>query len=865
VSFFPLARLTLCFAALALEAAAAPGQWTGSWFAAQMDVDAKSLPPPPGLQGVTLRQYVMPTLAGTRVRITISNRFGHDPLVLSGARIAVARAGGAIDSATDHALAFGGLAGVTIEGEAQVVSDPVEMSLPALQRVAVTLVIAQAPRETTSHPASHATSYLCAGDFASAEKLPSAVTTTHWYFLTDLEVWNDTPAGAVLAFGDSITDGSGSVLDADNRWPDNLSRRLQADPALRSFAVLNAGIGGNRLLRPGAGPSALSRFDRDVLGEPGVRTVIVLEGINDIGTRVSARAHGTTYASAADLIFADEQLIARAHAHGLRILGATVTPYGGAGYASDDGEADRETLNSWIRTPGHFDGVVDFDAAVRDPANPKRFASAYDNGDHLHPSEAGYVAMANSVDLASLQLGSPAVAGRRPRMPWDLSPAEKKRLGELNEADHADMMAQLGITRLRPGPSGTPGQPNPANTDEAKANPYPNYPDPLLLADGKAVTAPAQWWRERRPQIVEDYEREILGRVPNHVPAVTWSVIQTLQTEVGGNPAVAKELIGHVDNSADPQIQVDLHMWLAIPAKAKAPVPVLMMFGFGAQPGTPDFWFGPPGSEPSDPPSTTQLIADGWGYVSIDTSSIQADNGAGLTQGIIGLCNEGHRRRPEDWGSLRAWAWGASRGLDYLETDPAVDARRVGIEGVSRYGKAALVTMAFDPRFAVALIGSSGEGGAKPYRRNFGEAVENLASSGEYHWLAGNFLKYAAAASKFGSRDANDMPVDSPELIALCAPRPTFISYGIPAKGDASWLDQQGSYMATVDASRVFVLLGAKGIAPGADYRTAVMPHYNTGLLDGQLAWRQHDQGHQDRSNMKYFLPWADGMLNRVP
>ncbi len=196
---------------------------------------------------------------------------------------------------------------------------------------------------------------------------------------------------------------------------------------------------------------------------------------------------------------------------------------------------------------------------------------------------------------------------------------------------------------------------------------------------------------------------------------------------------------------------------------------------------------------PADVPATEQLIAAGWGYAYLNPGSIQADNGAGLTKGIIGLVNKGQPRKPDDWGSLRAWGWGASRALDYLETDSTVDAKRVGIEGVSRYGKAALVTMAFDERFAVVLIGSSGEGGAKLHRRNFGEAVENLTGSGEYHWMAGNFLKYGTAESNFGSRNAGDIPVDAHQLIALCAPRATFISYGIPERGDANWLDQKGS------------------------------------------------------------------------
>src|SRR4029078_5867279 len=239
-----------------------------------------------------------------------------------------------------------------------------------------------------------------------------------------------------------------------------------------------------------------------------------------------------------------------------------------------------------------------------------------------------------------------------------------------------------------------------------------------------------------------------------------------------------------------------------------------------------------PPSAPTDPPAIEQLIADGWGYAPITPASIQADNGAGLTKGIIGLVNKGQRRHPDDWGALRAWAWGASRGLDYLETDKAVDAKKVGIEGVSRFGKAALVAMAYDQRFAVVLVGSSGEGGAKLHRRNFGEAVENLTGSGEYHWMAGNFLKYGTAASTFGSKNAGDIPVDAHQLIALCAPRPTFISYGVPEKGDARWLDHQGSYMAAVAAGPVFRLLGAKGLGTSDDYRIERMPPVNVGMLD---------------------------------
>jgi len=443
------------------------------------------------------------------------------------------------------------------------------------------------------------------------------------------------------------------------------------------------------------------------------------------------------------------------------------------------------------------------------------------------------------------------------------------------QQDHRNMMEQLGITRLRPGPSGRAGATNEANYDPAKANPFPNLPDPLTLKNGQKVTNAEQWWNQRRPEIVEDFEREVVGRVPKNVPKVTWAITnQATDRVVGEIPVVAKQFSGQVDNSACPAIKVDIQMTLVTPAKAKGPVPVLMMFGgfgggsFPRRPGepAPTNRFGAFGaSTNAGPSSTEQLIAAGWGYATISPNSIQPDNGAGLTRGIIGLINKGQARKPDDWGSLRAWAWGAARGLDYLETDSTVDAKKVGIEGVSRYGKAALVTLAFEPRFAVALVGSSGEGGAKLHRRNFGEAVENLTGSGGYHWMAGNFLKYGAAESTFGSKNAGDLPVDAHQLIALCAPRPTFISYGIPARGDANWLDQQGSYMATVAAGPVFRLLGARDLGVTEDYRTATMPPVNTGLLDGELAWRQHDGGHEDRSNMKYFIAWASKLLKHTP
>lgn len=472
------------------------------------------------------------------------------------------------------------------------------------------------------------------------------------------------------------------------------------------------------------------------------------------------------------------------------------------------------------------------------------------------------------------------------------------------QQDHDNMKQQLGIIKLRPGPSGNESAPNHANYDESLANPCPALPEMLISKNGKKIITAESWLNERRPEIIEGFEKEVYGRLPEKIPNVTWTVKITDREFVNRIPVVVKMITGHVDNSDYPLINVDINMMLVVPMNVKGPVPVLMMFGgrpsfpAPAQPApdemdklnvsfkelmlkndpslkvifdkypayqpvtrlpAPNF-FGPPKPEEELTPQE-RLLAAGWGYVTIETNSIQADNGAGLTRGIIGLVNKGQPRKPDGWGSLRAWAWGAARGLDYLETDMLVDAKKVGIEGVSRYGKAALVTLAFETRFAVGLIGSSGKGGATLHRRVFGEAVESLTGTGEYHWMAGNYLKYGTEESSFGKKTGCDLPVDSHELIALCAPRLTFISYGIPEKGDAKWLDQQGSWMATVAAGSVYKLLGTKDLGISNDYLKEKMPPMLTDMLDGDLAWRQHDGGHTDAPNFKFFIPWAGMFL----
>jgi peptidoglycan/xylan/chitin deacetylase (PgdA/CDA1 family) len=425
---------------------------------------------------------------------------------------------------------------------------------------------------------------------------------------------------------------------------------------------------------------------------------------------------------------------------------------------------------------------------------------------------------------------------------WQTRDKTARLQQQRTQADYRNMLSQLKIDSIRRGPSGNPNAPNAANSDESKATQYTSLPDPLVLKNGKKVTDAKTWWGRRRAEIVEEFDREIYGRMPKNTPKVTWEVMSTVDTSFGNVQAVTKNLVGHVDNSSYPQIKVDIQLSLTVPKNKTKPSPVIMEFGF--------VW--PPGFRPPPPPPGTvaekgwqeQLLEQGWGFAILVPTSFQADNGAGLTEGIIGLCNKGQNRKPEDWGSLRAWAWGASRAIDYFETDKDVDAKQIGIEGLSRYGKAAVVAMAYEPRIAIGFIGSSGAGGTKILRRIFGEQVENLASSGEYHWFAGNFIKYA------GPKSANDLPVDAHELVALCAPRPVYISSGSP-QVEGQWVDAKGMFLGGVHAGPVYTLLGKK------DLGVTEFPPLETTLTTGDIAFRQHKGGHTTGPNWPTFIEWA--------
>jgi hypothetical protein len=419
------------------------------------------------------------------------------------------------------------------------------------------------------------------------------------------------------------------------------------------------------------------------------------------------------------------------------------------------------------------------------------------------------------------------------------------------------------------------------NYDESKANPFPTLPDPLLLKNGEKVTDAQTWWQKRRPEILEDFEREVYGRTPEHTPKVTWEVTGVTHGSNGDFPILTKQLVGHVDNSSYPQLTVNIQLTLTTPANAGGPVPVMMQFGFGgfgAGRGR-----GGPGRAPATTPANAppaaraatgpanasdrgviarggaalgaaapswqqQCLAKNWGYAVLNTSTVQADNGAGLTAGIIGLVNKGQPRSLDDWGVLSAWSWGASRALDYFETDPAVNAKQVGLEGHSRWGKATIVAMALDQRFAIAYVSSSGEGGARLHRRDYGEPLDAVCIPEEYHWMAGNFLKYV--------HHWDDLPVDSHELIALCAPRPVLITGGTYQDRG---VDAKGMFMAAAAAGPVYKLLGKK------DLGTTEMPAPNVALIDGDIAFRQHEGGHTDALNWPTFITFASRYFTAPP
>jgi lysophospholipase L1-like esterase len=392
------------------------GKWVSGWSTAvQAPLPFPGLPPTPVFENQTIRMVVRPTIGGQRLRVRFSNENGSSALEIGTAHVALGDHGSSILPATDHALTFGGHSSVKVPVGASLLSDPVDIKVPPFAEVSVSIYLPQSAAASTTHYwAQHETYVSGPGDFSGKREIPEASVKLSWYWLADIEIWTADLVGAVVTLGDSITDGVGASQGDYQDWPDLLAKRLKTTSGAQSMAVLNEGIGGNRILHDGAGINALARFDRDVLAQPGVTDLIVLEGINDIGwphMKPRAASDGAQLkdgpfasegVSAADLIAGLRQIIDRAHEHNIRVFGATLTPCKGADYFTTDGEVVRQAVNNWIRTGGAFDGVFDFDAAVRDPSDPERFLPRLQSGDWLHPSVAGYSAMADAIDLSIL-------------------------------------------------------------------------------------------------------------------------------------------------------------------------------------------------------------------------------------------------------------------------------------------------------------------------------------------------------------------------------------------------------------------------------------------------------------------------------
>jgi hypothetical protein len=453
---------------------------------------------------------------------------------------------------------------------------------------------------------------------------------------------------------------------------------------------------------------------------------------------------------------------------------------------------------------------------------------------------------------------------------WAAATEDRRKLAELANQDRRRMMDLLHLaepTSLPP-PADDPKRPpnthpagaslynwsdgNPGHTlvrsswgnwsnyDETKADRYP-LPDALVLKDGTTVKDSDTWWKKRRPEILTDFQTEIYGHIPSGAPAVTWEITETDPQAVEGK-AVMRRVVGHIDNHRYPAAHPTINLVLYTPVNANAPVPVLVALNGGF------IWHGSADAS-AGPDALHQVLAKGWGYATFNTGTVQADSGGGLTLGIIGLMNEGQPRQPADWGALAAWSWGLSQAIDYFETDKAVDAIRLGLEGHSRWGKAALLAAALEPRWAIVYSSCSGEGGAKLHRHDLGESVDNVCGASEYHWMAGNFLKYGG--------NWNALPIDQHELIALVAPRPVFVTGGT----QDLWSDPLGEFKACVAAGPVYQLLGKKALG------TNVMPAPDAELIDGDLAFRLHAGGHSDLPDWPTFLKFADKYFNpaRVP
>jgi hypothetical protein len=418
------------------------------------------------------------------------------------------------------------------------------------------------------------------------------------------------------------------------------------------------------------------------------------------------------------------------------------------------------------------------------------------------------------------------------------TPEERARRAAATEEHYRETLQALGLGPLRLGAEGRDrNAPNAANYDEARVGAVPPLPPLLRTEAGRQVRTARQWWRVRRPELARLFETEMYGRVPASAPSIRWEPAGEERRTKAGKPVLTRRYVGRAADAPAGAPPLGIDLAVTLPADARGPLPLILELGF------PEGFRFPGFAPPPGPDWTERVIERGWGYAILVPSTVQPDDGAGLREGVIGIASRGRLRAVDEWGALRAWAWGASRALDLLLKEPRIDRRRVAVEGLSRYGKAALVAMAFEPRFSLGFIGSSGAGGAKLLRRDFGERLENLAASGEYHWFAPNFLKYA------GPRTVGDLPVDAHGLVALAAPRPLFIGAG--NFNEDGWVDPRGSFEAARAASLVYRLLGVRGLV-GDDY-----PAIGELRAGGRIAYRQHEGGHNNGPNWPAFLDFA--------
>ncbi len=692
--------LLACAAGMAGSGVRARGSpvahWVGTWASSQQIPEPANALPAAKFANATLRQIVHLSLGARRLRVRLSNAFGTRALYITSVEIArpVSLASGTIDPATNTVLTFNGRRGVIIPAGAVYYSDPVAFDAPPLSNLAITMHLQAPPEGETSHPGARETSFLAPGDHVAAARLPGARRFAHWFFLSGVDVLERRQGAAIVALGDSITDGHATPDNSDTRWPDDLARRLQSSPATRDLGVVNVGTGGNRLLRYGLGPDALARFDGDVLAQSGVRYLIVLEGVNDLGTatmhgRIPPAQHA---ALVRHIIGAYRQIILRAHAEGIRVMGGTITPFTGSTYyhPSAATEADREKINAWIRTPGHFDAVADFDAAVRDPADPHRLRPAYDSGDHLHPNPAGYRAMADAVPLAFFAPSAAAARAAAPKL--------------TGVPFHADGIYALG-QKVGWTVSLAPGQSPPAGSfrytiktndlDVRKTGRFTLSSGPVRITtrlDEPAMVYVAVDYHAQRVATFGAAVAPTLLRPAEPAPADFWSFWKRQLARLGKVPM---DPVLTPMPTAQPGVKlyrvrldsVGSHVrgYLAMPAKGRR-FPALILYQWA-------------GVYPLDTSWATNRAAQGWLTLDVDSHDIAPSEGSGVPQDYQAIGD--HSRRTSYFLDMYLRD---TRALQYIRRSPAWDGKTVVFLGTSMGGQQSLVTAGLNPGKVTAVL-----------------------------------------------------------------------------------------------------------------------------------------------------------------